>query len=200
MGGDGVARPRPSRGLTLCSSFRRKPESSVFAPLLEGEVRFHSACGRAGYFLLRGQEKVTKEKATPASRPRAAREGPLRFSAGRGCSDSASVHCFAVAAIPRRDPSGISRPACDARRAAGDRIKSQDRARATRHPLPQRSSRSCGWKDQFEILPSTQCRDARLSGQRAPYAVPSIAAFAGSARRGAARDRRACEAVHGCTV
>jgi hypothetical protein len=34
----------------------------------------------------------------------------------------------------------------------------------------------------------------------APFAVPSIAGVAGSARRVAAMDRRDCEAVHGCTV
>jgi hypothetical protein len=63
-----------------------------------------------------------------------------------------------------------------------------------------RFSRSCGQRDRIKQRASTQCRDARLSGSKAPYAVPSIAAFAGSARRGAAMDRRACEAVQGRTV
>ena len=34
----------------------------------------------------------------------------LRFSARRGCSDSTSLYCFAIAAIHRRDPSGIFPP------------------------------------------------------------------------------------------
>jgi two-component system LytT family response regulator len=42
-------------------------------------------------------------------------------------------------------------------------------------------------------------QDARIRGSTAPFAVPSIAAFAGSARR-RGDDRRACEAVDGCTV
>ena len=45
-----------------------------------------------------------------------------------------------------------------------------------------------------------QSMDGRISGSRAPFAVQSIAGEAGKARRGAAMDRRACEAVHGRTV
>ena len=46
----------------------------------------------------------------------------------------------------------------------------------------------------------TQCRDARIRGSGAPFAVPSIAGVADQARRGAAMDRRAYAAVHGRTV
>jgi hypothetical protein len=44
----------------------------------------------------------------------------LCFSARRGCSDSTSMYCFAIAAIHRRDPSGIfpSRLRCSAPRTA----------------------------------------------------------------------------------
>jgi hypothetical protein len=44
----------------------------------------------------------------------------LCFSARRGCSDSTSVHCFAIAAIHRRAPSGILPPRlrCSAPRTA----------------------------------------------------------------------------------
>ena len=67
-------------------------------------------------------------------------------------------------------------------------------------PQPQPQHRSAlpapaARQQRSDAFSSMQCRDARLSRSGAPYAVPSIAAFAGSARRGAATDRRACEAV-----
>ena len=51
-----------------------------------------------------------------------------------------------------------------------------------------------------QAVATTQCRDARIHAQPAPFAVPSIAGEAGNARRVAAMDRRDCEAVQGRTV
>jgi hypothetical protein len=65
--------------------------ASLFAPLLR-----------------RSAQNVTK-KARHRTRCFAAlraRQNALRFSARRGCSDSTSMYCFAIAAIHRRDPCG----------------------------------------------------------------------------------------------
>ena len=71
-------------------------------------------------FLCLCKEKSPKESTPRQSAFRAScAPGSLRFSALQGRSDSASMHCFAIAAIHRRDPAGFSRKACDARRLAG---------------------------------------------------------------------------------
>ncbi len=71
------------------------PPASLFAPLLR-----------------RSAQKVTKKARHPTrcfdSHP--ANQNPLRFSARRGCSDSTSMYCFAIAAIHRRDPAGFLPP------------------------------------------------------------------------------------------
>jgi len=46
----------------------------------------------------------------------------------------------------------------------------------------------------------TQCRDARIRGLTRRSRCRASQALRRKARRGAARDRRACAAVHGCTV
>jgi hypothetical protein len=65
------------------------------------------------YFLLRGQKKLTKEKAAPMSRP----AGPLRYSPGAGSSDGTSVCRRKNARHPWRAPCGQFRPGlrCSAR-------------------------------------------------------------------------------------
>ncbi len=68
---------------------------------------FRSACGRAGYFLLFGQEKVTKEKATPNAAPYGHPALRVR-SRSTGSADSTSVYCSGIGAIPRAAPSGLS--------------------------------------------------------------------------------------------
>ena len=82
---------------------------------------FVSSCGRAGYVFGIAQ-KVTKKARhrTRRSDSHRANRTALRFSARRGCSDSTSMYCFAIAAIHRRDPSGIfpSRLRCSAPRTA----------------------------------------------------------------------------------
>ncbi len=79
--------------------------ASLFAPLLR-----------------RSAQKVTKKARhrTRRSDPHRANRTALRFSARRGCSDSTSMYCFAIAAIHRRDPSGIFPPRlrCSAPRTA----------------------------------------------------------------------------------
>jgi hypothetical protein len=67
-------------------------------------------------------QKVTKKarhRMRCSDSPRANRN-PLRFSARRGCSDSTSMYCFAIAAIHRRDPAGFLPPRlrCSAPRTA----------------------------------------------------------------------------------
>jgi hypothetical protein len=67
-------------------------------------------------------QKVTK-KARHRTRcfdSHPANQNPLRFSARRGCSDSTSLYCFAIAAIHRRDPAGFVPPRlrCSAPRTA----------------------------------------------------------------------------------
>jgi len=65
------------------------------------------------YFLLRGQKKLTKEKAAPMSRP----AGSLRYSPGAGSSDGTSVCRRKNARHPWRAPCGQFRPGlrCSAR-------------------------------------------------------------------------------------
>jgi len=60
-----------------------------------------------------------------------------------------------------------------------------------------KSSRSVG-VEATEVCCAVQ--GCTASWINAPFAVPSIAGVADKARRGAAMDRRACAAVHGCTV
>jgi len=79
--------------------------ASLFAPLLR-----------------RSAQKVTKKARhrTRRSDSHRANRTALRFSARRGCSDSTSMYCFAIAAIHRRDPAGIFPPRlrCSAPRTA----------------------------------------------------------------------------------
>ncbi len=67
-------------------------------------------------------QKVTKKARhrTRWSDSHRANRTALRFSSRRGCSDSTSVYCFAIAAIHRRDPAGIFPPRlrCSAPRTA----------------------------------------------------------------------------------
>ncbi len=62
--------------------------------------------GRRAYFLLGGQKKVAKEKATPGSAP--GKPGPLRYSAGRAA-------CLNSPAAQTRQ-ADCSRPACVSQR------------------------------------------------------------------------------------
>ena len=69
-----------------------------------------------------------------------------------------------------------------------------------RHPAAEATApayRSYARFAKEQTIATTQCRDARVRAQPAPFAAPSIAGFAGSARRGAAMDRRDREAAQG---
>ena len=119
-----------------------------------------------------------------------ANQNPLRFSSDRGCSDSASMHCFAIAAIHRRDPAGFSRPACDARHRERRRLSMNPSI----HGLCSRNEnvvgRLCARAKQFG-----QSRDFDLAidltlDLGSPLSALSIAGFVDKARRGAAMDRR----------
>jgi hypothetical protein len=52
------------------------------APTFKIKIKVAGAAPHAGYFLLRRQKKVTKEKATPVCRP----SGALRCSTGQASS------------------------------------------------------------------------------------------------------------------
>jgi hypothetical protein len=69
----------------LGGGFRRPtPVVRAVARCIGSGFRPRTTC----YFLLRGQKKLTKEKAAPMSRRY---RGPLRYSPGAGSSDSTSL-------------------------------------------------------------------------------------------------------------
>jgi len=155
----------PAQARILCLRFLKPREKRSF----------HSPYGRAGHFLLCGQEKVTKEKATP--------DGALfghpalrvrdRTAGFAGCT---SVCIQRTGAHPARHPAGCSF-------VRSPRLRGAFR----RHPAAEAKARAAA-------LPSTssrQCRDARSHGSTAPFAVPSIAGDGGKCPQGRAQDVRA---------
>jgi len=115
-----------------CSSFPRKRESSSFFGLCLllclNSKRFHSSCGGAGYFLLNGQEKVTKEKPPRTSRS----SGILPYDFARGLRGSLDARPCAF--------NELAHIVC----AIAARLFL--RPRAATHGAPARAARSCAQK------------------------------------------------------
>jgi len=101
------------------SSFRRKPESILILLPLTTVQSFRAAPLRGSLLALPKSNQKARHRTRWFDSHRANRTA-LRFSSRRGCSNSTSMYCFAIAAIHRRDPAGIFPPhlRCSAPRTA----------------------------------------------------------------------------------
>ena len=146
---------------------------------------FHSPCGRAGHFLLCGQEKVTKEKATP--------DGALfghpalrvrdRTAGFAGCT---SVCIQRTGAHPARHPAGCSfvrSPRLRGGRFGGILPQKQKQEQPLSHPPVRGSAGMHGVMDQRR---RSRCRASQVTAE--------------NARRGAHRMCARRLTVHGCTA
>jgi hypothetical protein len=175
--------------LLPCSSFLSKPEASSLPLFCSSSAELRLAL-RASRLLFGIAQKVTKKARhrTRRSDSHRANQTALRFSARRGCSDSTSMYCFAIAAIHRRDPSGFSRPACDARR--------RERGRFVHeyvHPCTALRESSTSTESVLELLPLLLRQDAARTGPPVARRVGG-----GKARRVARRMRASSLYAHGC--
>ena len=118
-----------------------------------------------------------------------ANQNSLCFSAVRGCSDSTSMYCFAIAAIHRRDPAGSFPPhlRCSAPRRR--RLSANPSIHGLR--LRNLNTLACSGMRAKQTGASIALDLAFDLGS--PLSGPSIAGFVDKARRGAAMDRRTRE-------
>jgi len=101
--------------IVLLTSFPRRRESSS-----DMRTRLPLGLRPSGLLLALPKSNQKARRRTRCSDSHPANQNPLRFSARRGRSDSASMYCFAIAAIHRRDPAGVFPPRlrCSAPRTA----------------------------------------------------------------------------------
>ena len=114
--GDGAA----SLGLSFRAAVGGTWDLSDSVFLVFRGAKLPLALRASGLLLALPQSRQKARHRTRCFAAHRARQNSLRFSARRGCSDSTSLYCFAIAAIHRRDPAGIfpPRPRCSAPRTA----------------------------------------------------------------------------------